>query len=148
MKNLFVPFELAKQLKEKGFDEPCLAYYNLNKILNRVPFECTTNKVKNPSFDIDKNTDAPLYQQVVDWFREKHLIEISTSSYYYPKHYGIVARIGYSDTSNTKYTESEYGEGIGKRMKHEKVVVYSERYFESYYEALDKAIEEALKLIN
>ena len=33
MEKQFVPYEIAKTLKEKGFDEPCLAMYNSERDL-------------------------------------------------------------------------------------------------------------------
>ena len=39
MKHLFVPYEIAKQLKEKGFNEPCLAYYqHIRESDNNISF--------------------------------------------------------------------------------------------------------------
>jgi hypothetical protein len=66
MKQEFVPYELALELKQLGFDEPCLAYHNIDPYL------------KSPAFNLCKPFDhewclpAPLYQQAFRWFREKH----------------------------------------------------------------------------
>lgn len=140
MNKFFLNQELSLLAKLKGFDEPCLAIYS------NEGFRLVSEPLKNSDIDYWKHT-YPLYQQIIDWFREKHLIEISASSYYYPKHYRIVYQIGYSHKSNKEYPEDMYGEGLGKKTKAEKVIVFSERYFNSYYEALEKSIEEAFKLI-
>jgi hypothetical protein len=72
MKQEFVPHELASELKQLGFDEPCLAYHNIDPYL------------KSPAFNLCKPFDhewclpAPLYQQAFRWFRDNH------------KHNGIV----------------------------------------------------------
>lgn len=151
MKHLFVSYEIAKALNQLGFDEPCLGSYNDKGNFNIGSTFGITNSLIDEWIrnGVTGNyiCTAPTHQQVVDWFREKHKIEVCASSYYYPKHYGIVSQIGYSHKSNTEYPESDYGEGLGKRQKHEKVIVYSERNFDDYYSALNAAIDEAIKLI-
>jgi hypothetical protein len=154
MQEKFVTYPIALELKRLGFDEECLAYfYNISK--NRVTFKLfnyidflNVQVCTNSEFSSTNYITAPLYQDVVDWFRETHLIEISASSYYYPNHYGIVSQIGYSHKFNTEYSEDMYGDGLGKRQKLEKVIVYSERHFKSYYEALTQSILEAIKLLD
>ena len=85
MKEQFVPYEIALKLKEKGFNETCLAYYN--KLPNHKEFqlfglntpgqsEYTNRSLWNKK---DYACAAPLWQQVIDWFREKHQIEIVLS---------------------------------------------------------------------
>lgn len=64
MNHLFATYELSLLAKEKGFDEPCLRYYDYSKIL----IESGVYKCK-----------APLYQQLCDWFREKYDIVITVS---------------------------------------------------------------------
>lgn len=78
MKHLFVPYELALKLKEKGFDEECFGNYDCWS--KKEPARLMTNIY--PYFlgqEYAKRFDktcilAPLYQQVIDWFREKHSI--------------------------------------------------------------------------
>lgn len=105
MKYLFVPYEIALQLKIKGFDEPCLAYYtqeaiNTNKDGNKTNFVLLSEKLrgelsgqgtcKNSLFQWLKDNDrtsgelyilsnsitAPLYQQVIDWLWNNYRILI------------------------------------------------------------------------
>jgi hypothetical protein len=53
----FIPYEQALELKELGFDEPCLMYYDyLCTLVESGVYKCK----------------APLYQQVFRWFREKY----------------------------------------------------------------------------
>jgi hypothetical protein len=67
MKNEFVSYEVALELKQLGFDEECLGkfYYNHLEI---------GGNWRNDDFkeDPDIFISAPLYQQVFRWFREKH----------------------------------------------------------------------------
>ncbi len=63
MEHLFIPYNLAKLAKQKGFEEPCFAYYEDwgDKICNLGVFDNQSN-----------NSDealAPLYQQIIDWCR-------------------------------------------------------------------------------
>lgn len=145
MKHLFVPYELALKLKEKGFDEPCITFYELTE---EEPFEwCITTC----SIDIDerwdgvknlgtKNNDfiekdishlmitAPLYQQVIDWFREKHDLHIFL--------------IG-----SSKRNHSEFCCEIVSVKKQNYLFTNKAHSSLPYYQAIEKAIEEALKLI-
>jgi hypothetical protein len=69
----FVSYEIALELKELGFDEPCLTYY----------YELTSNLRTHIGVDIGNAwtyagtkklgfTLAPLYQQAFKWFRKEH----------------------------------------------------------------------------
>jgi hypothetical protein len=90
MKELFVSYKLAKVLKEKGFDEECIAYQNkdgtpqVGSILEVYNVILTRNGNKN--YD---TIPVPLYQQVIDWFREKHKINIIDNYYPNTKEWGF-----------------------------------------------------------
>lgn len=81
MQNLFVSYEIAKQLKEKGFDVPCFATYNKEKKLNGLPLydmedksaDALTYNWQNSKIHESVIT-APLYQQVIDWIYLKYSI--------------------------------------------------------------------------
>jgi hypothetical protein len=75
----FIPYEQALSLKELGFDEPCLAFYQVEN------FEKTPCGVDNKDeyirtgFATCKNseipehfTSAPLFSQAFRFFREKY----------------------------------------------------------------------------
>lgn len=74
MKHLFVPYELALKLKEKGFNEPCIAF---------IPDDDHTDQEFLQSQYFVHNSDnkgvtvvnlcAPLYQQVIDWLDSKNI---------------------------------------------------------------------------
>jgi len=84
MKNQFVTYEIALKLKELGFNERCMAEYS---VYNQK--QCSQN---DPDFRFNTDEDlgiifqdsniypdtisAPLWQQVIDWFREKHDVNI------------------------------------------------------------------------
>jgi hypothetical protein len=71
----FVPFELAKKLKEKGFNEPCYGYYHCNG--GNESFELCGNG--NRDFLNSKNKHriaAPTIPQVLKWLREEQKLHI------------------------------------------------------------------------
>jgi len=79
MKTEFIPYEQALALKELGFDEPCLAYYDKDgDLLGDIGInEDIDNLYRNSYFVIYKDFSeseytAPLYQQCFRWFREKY----------------------------------------------------------------------------
>jgi hypothetical protein len=76
MNKEFVNYEIALALKELGFDEPCLAYYDESLYFpeNDNIYGTFCNQPIDTSY-----CSAPLYQQAFRWFREKY-------GYYYPIH--------------------------------------------------------------
>jgi hypothetical protein len=66
MNKEFVPYEIALELKELGFDELCLGYHNIDPYLKTPTF----NLVK--PFDHEWCLPAPTYSQAFRWFREKY----------------------------------------------------------------------------
>lgn len=131
MRNLFVKFEIALKLKDIGFDEKCLMKW---KAESNDKFEMYYDEdgywnSENESFVI---CSAPLYQQCIDWFRNKHnlIIEIQTDQ-----------------TSNPKfcyeiYKYKEYGNWTRLTDVNNWGLSYD------YYRNINDAIEETIKLIN
>lgn len=133
MKHLFVPYELAKQLKEKGYDEICLAIYqrgdNLyaaltpEREIGKTGFGTAYNSLMN------NGITAPLYQQVVDWIREKGIV-ISV----YNNASGYLWNMA-KTACGTNIADSDY-DGTN-----------DSGCWDEYYGALEHAIEQALKRI-
>ena len=105
----FVPYDLAIQLKELGFDEPCLVTYH-KELHTIIPIYAEyTNQ------DVIK---APLYQQAFRWFREKHdLFGCIDLQAYSPSHWFIrIDKIEindylyHSEDENVKYNTYEEAE--------------------------------------
>lgn len=94
MEKIFIPYKLALLAKKKGFKESCLAFYDRVYNNRLTPVEQHTfasgdkpyinsnyyNKVKARYY-----IDAPLYQQLVDWLKEKHEIYIGVETFPYEK---------------------------------------------------------------
>jgi hypothetical protein len=125
MKHLFVPYEIALILKEKSFDENCFAWYHCPTTYENEELNKYTLKIDRPPLNLFKNGGgtlliAPLYQQVIDWFREKHNMNISITKDAFCDWYG-------SYEKNRNWYE------LSQSLK--------------YYDCYNKAIEQALKLI-
>jgi hypothetical protein len=90
MKDLFVTYEQAIQLKELGFDEPTLKVGNPNghilwKFMDVLDFEgLDIGDIMKEKFD-NRFVEIPLKQQVLRWFRERGFI-ISLDSYSITEH--------------------------------------------------------------
>jgi len=137
MKHLFVPYEIARQLKEKGFNEPCFLVYHDKKLVaikdhvsSNFLIPITTNKELGV-----KTFCAPLYQQVINWFRDTHKIYMSIFPDYNSKD-------DYKTCWGFNIVQLEWGED-----KEHHLASYDREYETLYNEALTKAIEAALKLI-
>ena len=70
----FIPYELALELKQLGFDEPCLAWFSDRNIRIVGVEGCVVSSLPiNSNFNEDDEfVSAPTYSQAFRWFREKH----------------------------------------------------------------------------
>ena len=124
MKHLFVPYELALKLKEKGFDEPCIAHHVFEQPENNYVFQMGAYFYR----EIKPNyTPAPLYQQVVDWLYEKG-VSLELYSCDMGKNFNHVLR------------------KVGRNLYEIKAL--DNKAVPDRYQAFNKGIEEALKLLN
>lgn len=135
MKHLFLPYSLALKAKEKRFNEPCFGVYTTHvfKDVYELDLEQYMNfefeDTMNDKFSLDsKCCSAPLYQQIVDWLREKHNLHINLA----------VNQFGYG----FMYSIIDI-----KASKCVKFLTGGANHKFSYYEALSFAIEQALNLI-
>ena len=96
MNKEFIPYEEAIALKELGFDELCLAYYQKSSVIGDdtilpliIRKEATNwndnsfSKLGVPFYS------APLYSQAFRWFREKHKWSSYIKSTEYIGHNGV-----------------------------------------------------------
>ena len=93
MKEDFVPFEIAKKLKEKGFREECLAYYDVNDNVGLlyntqysddiIPCQYTdllaSHNIGDGRLPDDSEycVDAPTIAQALKWLREEKKIIVT-----------------------------------------------------------------------
>jgi hypothetical protein len=68
MEKEFVTYELALELKNLGFDEPCLGAF-MGKDFRQFDF---SNDLKGYVNDNNLIIGRPTYSQAFRWFREKH----------------------------------------------------------------------------
>ena len=69
MKEQFIPYEQALELKELGFNEECFAWYNMSQ--DNLCFfgdDCCADMYAGEK----SRPEAPLWQQAFDWFRDKY----------------------------------------------------------------------------
>ncbi len=136
MKNLFLPYELSVIAKEKGFDEPVMGYYKFitSEYLPKLILDHNGEQnyfLKRHNSKIDSVTNeidiyihsAPIYQQIIDWFRVEHNILLTPLACGGNKTvigYKWFIQKGMEDTSYSRETNkcSEYYEGL-KEAIHE-----------------------------
>jgi hypothetical protein len=70
MNKEFIPYEQALELKELGFDEPCMAFYEPGN--KEVKVVGVNQRYNDPSLLTVTDFCAPLYQQAFRWFRDKY----------------------------------------------------------------------------
>ena len=68
----FVSFDIAKRLKEKGFNEECFGYYNRDGQI-----DTTFGRWYNDAFIIGSYVAAPTQQMAMRWLREQKGIFIA-----------------------------------------------------------------------
>jgi hypothetical protein len=77
MKKEFVPYAEALQLREIGFNDPCIAWYNESGGLccdHFIGFGSEGAMYIQEDMDTELESTAPLYQQAFRWFWSKHQI--------------------------------------------------------------------------
>ena len=78
MKEQFCNYEISLKLKELGFDESCICKYNSYGVLKHT-IASTNPDIDDESsiFKYDDRLSAPLYQQIIDYFREEYKLHLS-----------------------------------------------------------------------
>jgi len=128
MKKEFLPYELAVKLKELGFDEPCLGFYNHQGqlILMAQEDESSIETYKNSYVEMGMQYAAPLYQQAFRWFREKYVLDSIVQPTYSTKYQYRVFNV------ETKCKVQVYGDYMGRKFN---------TYEEAELACLEKLIE-------
>lgn len=98
----YCSYEVAKLLKEKGFDEPCRTYYEDKKFVDDV---CTQYYQWNSKSSFGQ-ISAPSHQVVMKWLRKEHHIHIGINPIsrkdYYATIYDVADFDDYGIISTTK----------------------------------------------
>jgi hypothetical protein len=123
MKEQFLTYEQSLTLKELGFDELCIAYYdqwvNTNNEVKQMFRVGEVNGV------FDNITPAPLYQQAFKFFREK---------------YGLISKINWISALPKHNTFAGLIENTEKEVKLKEC--------ETYEEAEDACINKLIEIAN
>ena len=119
----YVSFEVAKLLKEKGFDEPCHAYYEDNSTFRESYSAYAIRNITNPCFF---GNTAPTLQMTMKWLRKVHSVFIT-----------ILHRF-----SNNADNDINFSYVIDECNKNRQ---YTDGEFTSYEEAVEAAIIKVLK---
>ena len=128
MNKLFLSSKLSFKLKKVGFKEVCIAYYiskDMSYVSKGLKFDGKTIGNHNKYDDLII-CSAPLKDQVVTWFREKHNIHIQIAF----RNYLVSSCNGYAYTFDLG---SEKQDWVGQ--------------FTKYNSAFNEAISEAIKLL-
>lgn len=72
MENEFIPYEQALALKELGFDEECLGFYEVRLGAPLTITFTPTSYLEDYIAIADYECYVPLWQQAFKWFLEKH----------------------------------------------------------------------------
>jgi hypothetical protein len=143
MKYLFVTYELSVKLKEKGFDEGCSRIYDGNGKLDNDLFWSNFG-IKNSCIHLKNNAiTAPLYQQITDWFRDKHNLHFYITPYGDMRTWSLGGLEGWELPNIGRIDKKEREDRLFFDLR----AKYQGVKFNTYYDALNTAIEEALKLI-
>ena len=125
----YVSFEIAKLLKEKGFDEHCTHIYNLNnQHLLMADFYGIGSFIHNSYLNKERPEliSSPTLQMAINWLREN-----------YSLHIGVLV--------NYQYMPRKYEVHIMHTEKYEDIVVNPGTNFDSNKEACEAAIKYCLE---
>lgn len=140
MKNQFVTYEIALAVKKLGFNEPCFAYFKGSEFRFAINVNdritCRLFILKDSSDLLNEDCIAPLYQQVIDWFREKYKLNI---------------RFDFVDIDRCAFVIenlSNIAPNFGIPEILEASSVANKEDFISYFKAREQAILKAIQIIN
>jgi len=133
MEDQFVNFDIALALKELGFDEPCMMCFidEQYKYQHDLHFSSDMGSGALDRYTFKKNSDfsystsAPLWQQVIDWLRDKKnmllFVKMDDNSKYFCEIQSVTGR---SQFHSPHWSEFDY------------------------FQARKRGIEEAIKLLS
>ena len=134
MNKEFIPYNLALDLKELGFDEPCLAFEDFDHSLE------IGDVTKNSSWS-SEIISVPLYQQAFRWLRETYNIDVDiirdSEVHYQDETKWIVKVSNWNDIRVKEFSIAH--------LKFPDTSHHTD--LKSYDEALKIGLEEALKFI-
>ena len=135
-----VPFDIAKQLKEIGFDKPCIFSYSEGIGVTACLRSGTGDEPYFSDFVVGGNSpgspyvDLPAWGQVFEWFREK----------------GLHSYVRMKDTSRNEIDECYKKEQSWEYviyLNFDDIVFYSKEYYEfsTYEKAMESLVEDLIE---
>ena len=103
MNNEFVPYEQSVELKELGFDEPCITCYDKLEMVASHGKNVFDYKNYNSSGYM---VSRPTFSQAFRWFREKYL-DILVKEYGLIPHFTIIQNMFLDSDKIWTYEEAE-----------------------------------------
>jgi hypothetical protein len=103
MEKEFIPYEQALALKELGFDEPCLTWWNKKEFV--YPYWEREFGYNYESGIAKDCVLSPLYQQAFRWFREKYRLDGKPEYFLNDWYCFIINDMKEEDTSRRLFTE-------------------------------------------
>lgn len=139
MKEHFAIYETALFLKNEGFNKPCFGgYFQQDSNIPFLAYGPEFDEAMNAGDDIKFQCFAPTYQQVLEWLRDEHWIDIV-----------VIPRIGQAGRNRSYTCTICQDKNVGKGVVHE--LLRDEKgkllHWINSRNAVDKGIEEALKII-
>ena len=144
----FVTYEIALKLKELGFDEECLAYYSKEAVYADIDYNKTNfvllsskkmgelvghgsvnnslfkwlkenDKTSGELYTLSESVTAPLWQQVIDFLREKYNITVEIRrNYPKNKYFYTIGSKTFQHVSETTFNyEDARAQGILKTIE-------------------------------
>jgi hypothetical protein len=116
MEKEFVPYELALELKDLGFDEPCFGIFMKEKLCNYTSplgiansdsITALTTSYSDLIPQAQKDwVVAPLYQQAFRWFRKESGIEGFVHKSIEGNYYFVIKRTGNNESNMYEFTKT------------------------------------------
>jgi hypothetical protein len=126
MEKEFIPYELALELRQLGFDETCFGWFRNTEFT--ISFNDLIRKERGEEIKI---IAAPTYSQAFRWFREKHQL-IHHMYWVYKKKYDGIDWIFHIK---------------GINMINNNVVPHDETRFETYEEAELACLKKLIEIV-
>ena len=138
MNKEFVPYELALELKELGFDEPCFfAFDNCSTPMRCSDLRTNEQQFNGVNYNSSSYTSQPTYAQAFRWFREKYDIhysinrECSQHDHKWGYNWSLYNYTGIFDEFLTSHPDAPAGEWV----------------YETYEEAERECLKHLIKLV-
>lgn len=110
LQNQYLPHNIAYELKNIGFNEPCMGFYDYPKNIIKVSLKYHGNLHDGYENEMKSITvTSPLYQQVFDWFEKTHKLfaNINIKTYKTTSYNYSIIRLDDESSDSTNYVNDE-----------------------------------------